>query len=416
MALWIGFRLHRGTGAPCPGRPYADTLYSVGPASASLRAKIFPLLRPGALQAGPRPGDTIPVGRRRGAGVVPAAFCSSPPFFLPRVSHMPVIASDYVAPRWLPGAHLQTVVPARLSPRPPVSYRREMIDTPDGDFMLFDWAEPEPEALTAPVLVHFHGLEGDSHSHYAEALMYACAQRGWRGVVAHFRGCGGLPNRLPRAYFAGDSDDCEWMLTTVHQRYLNAPIYAAGVSLGGNFLAKYLGDRGEKARFLTAAAAVGAPLDLVAGSEIVSRGANKLYAEMFLSTLKEKLMEKARRYPDLIDIEKVRRCHTLYDFDAIYTAPMHGFQSAMDYWMKCSAKPVLKNVRVPLLLLNARNDPFQPVWALPTEKDVSSCVYLEQPEEGGHIGFPRGNPPGDLGWLPERILRFFAGFEPRIAP
>ncbi len=327
---------------------------------------------------------------------------------------MPLIKSDYVAPKWLPGAHLQTVVPARLFPRPEVSYRRELIDMPDGDFMIFDWVRPEPESLTAPVLVHFHGLEGDSHSHYAEALMSTCAERGWRGVVAHFRGCGGIPNRLPRAYFAGDSADCDWVMRTVHKRYVNAPIYAVGVSLGGNYISKYLGDMGGRASFITAAVSVGAPVDLVAGSEIMSRGANKLYSEMFLSTLKDKLIDKAKRFPDLIDLQAVMKCRTLYDFDSIYTAPIHHFKSAMDYWTKCSAKPVLKNVQVPLLLLNAKNDPFMPVWALPTEKDVSPFVYLEQPEEGGHIGFPRGNPPGDLGWLPERIMKFFSAFEPKI--
>ena len=327
---------------------------------------------------------------------------------------MPLIKSDYVAPKWLPGAHLQTVVPARLFPRPEVSYRRELIDMPDGDFMIFDWVRPEPESLTAPVLVHFHGLEGDSHSHYAEALMSTCAERGWRGVVAHFRGCGGIPNRLPRAYFAGDSADCDWVMRTVHKRYVNAPIYAVGVSLGGNYISKYLGDMGGRASFITAAVSVGAPVNLVAGSEIMSRGANKLYSEMFLSTLKDKLIDKAKRFPDLIDLQAVMKCRTLYDFDSIYTAPIHHFKSAMDYWTKCSAKPVLKNVQVPLLLLNAKNDPFMPVWALPTEKDVSPFVYLEQPEEGGHIGFPRGNPPGDLGWLPERIMKFFSAFEPKI--
>ena len=327
---------------------------------------------------------------------------------------MPVLESDYKAPRWLPGAHLQTVVPARFFPRPEVNYRRELIDMPDGDFMVFDWVEPEPAELNAPVLVHFHGLEGSSRSHYAEALMHECVLRGWRGVVAHFRGCGGPANRLPRAYFAGDSDDCEWALKTVHERYITAPIYAVGVSLGGNQLSKYLGDRGTDAGFLTAAVSVGAPVDLVAGSEILNKGANKLYAEMFLSTLKEKLLDKAKRFPDLIDIEKVKKCESLYDFDSVYTAPIHGFKSAMDYWTKCSAKPALPGVRVPLLLLNAKNDPFLPVWALPSEKDVSSDVYLEQPEEGGHIGFPRGNPPGDLGYLPERIMRFFAGFDPKV--
>ncbi len=327
---------------------------------------------------------------------------------------MPLLQSDYKAPRWLPGAHLQTIVPARFFPRPDVQYRREIVDMPDGDFIVLDWSEPEPMELNAPVLVHFHGLEGDSHSHYAEALMHECVKCGWRGVVAHFRGCGGLPNRLPRAYFAGDSDDCDWVLRTVHERFITAPIYAVGVSLGGNYIAKYMGERPQDASFLTAAVSIGAPVDLVAGSEIMSRGANKLYEEMFLSTLKEKLIDKAKRFPDLIDINKVKSCKTLYDFDSVYTAPIHHFKSAMEYWTLCSAKRYLKNVTRPLLLLNAKNDPFLPRWALPTEKDVSDCVYLEQPEEGGHIGFPRGNPPGDLGYLPERVMRFFSAFEPKI--
>lgn len=219
---------------------------------------------------------------------------------------------------------------------------------------------------------------------------------------------------LPRAYFAGDSDDCDWILRTVHERFITAPIYAVGVSLGGNYIAKYMGERPQDASFLTAAVSIGAPVDLVAGSEIMSRGANKLYEEMFLSTLKEKLIDKAKRFPDLIDINKVKSCKTLYDFDSVYTAPIHHFKSAMEYWTLCSAKRYLKNVTRPLLLLNAKNDPFLPRWALPTEKDVSDCVYLEQPEEGGHIGFPRGNPPGDLGYLPERVMRFFSAFEPKI--
>ena len=125
---------------------------------------------------------------------------------------MPISVSDYVAPSWCPGGHLQTVLPARFMPRPRISYRREKVEMPDGDFMLWDWSEPEPLRAGAPVLVHFHGLEGSSRSHYAEALMAKCAERGWRGVVAHFRSCGGELNRLPRAYFAGDSSDCEWVL------------------------------------------------------------------------------------------------------------------------------------------------------------------------------------------------------------
>ena len=318
---------------------------------------------------------------------------------------MPISVSDYTAPSWCPGGHLQTVLPARFMPKPHVSYRREKVELPDGDFMLWDWVTPEPTSPTAPVLVHFHGLEGSSRSHYAEALMAKCVERGWRGVVAHFRSCGGELNRLARGYFAGDSDDCEWVLKTVHGRFPDARLYAVGVSLGGNQLTKYLGDRGTDAGFLTAAASIGAPIDLVAGS--VSKGVNVLYADMFLSTLKPKLEEKAKRFPDLIDIEAVRRCKTLYDFDALYTAPIHGFPSAMAYWQQCSCRPVLPNVRVPLLLLNAKNDPFLPAWALPGESEMSSWVTGEFPEEGGHIGFPQGKAPGNILYLPNRIMRFF---------
>lgn len=320
---------------------------------------------------------------------------------------MPESISDYKAPGWCPGGHLQTVLPARLSPRPHVVYRREEVDMPDGDFMLWDWVTPEPFGVETPVLVLFHGLEGASDSHYALALMHACAQRGWRGVVAHFRSCGGKINRLPRAYFAGDSNDCEWVLKTIKARFPAAPLYAVGVSLGANQLSKYLGDRGEDAQLVTAAAAIGAPLDLVAGSERVNKGVNVLYADMFLSTLKPKLEEKARMFPTLIDIEAVRRCKTLYDFDSIYTAPIHGFYSAMDYWQRCSCKPVLGNVKVPLLFLIARNDPFLPAWALPTADQVSNYVTTEFPQEGGHIGFPQGKAPGNLLYLPNRILRYF---------
>ena len=320
---------------------------------------------------------------------------------------MPVLTPDYVPPRWAPDAHLQTVIPAKLSAKPRVQYRRELIDMPDGDFMTFDWVEPVAADPLAPTVVHFHGLEGSSESHYALALMAACRDRGWRGVVAHFRGCGGLPNRLPRAYFAGDTADCEWVMRTVRGRYPFAPLLAVGVSLGGNQLAKCLGDRGEDAAYLKAAVSVGAPVDLVAGSEGMRHGINLMYTKMFLSTLIEKVREKAKQFPGVIDTSGIDDCRDLNAFDDMFTAPMHGFADSLDYWTKCSAKPVLKDVRVPLLLLNSKNDPFLPAEALPTESEVSSSVYLEQPDEGGHIGYPEGRFPGDLSYLPRRIMAFF---------
>lgn len=320
---------------------------------------------------------------------------------------MPWVESRYRAPAWLPGAHAQTIAAAKVVPAPRVEYRRERWDTPDGDFIDVDFALPEPGAGTAPVLVLFHGLEGNSRSHYALAIMRAAADRGWRGVVPHFRSCSGEDNRLPRAYHSGDSDEGDWILRALAQRFPAAPLYAAGVSLGGNLLAKWLGERQEAARFVTAAAAIGAPLDLAAGGAALNRGFNRVYERAFLATLKPKALAKARRFPGIARPEAIARARSLREFDDAFTAPVHGFRDADDYWRRASGKPWLRTVRVPLLVLNARNDPFLPAESLPTERDVSRDVHLEQPATGGHVGFARGAPPGDLGFLPQRIFEFF---------
>jgi predicted alpha/beta-fold hydrolase len=325
----------------------------------------------------------------------------------PVPSFMPLIESSYRAPLWLPGAHLQTIAAARLVPLPRVEYRRERWDTPDGDFIDVDFPLPEPAAVDAPVLVLFHGLEGCSQSHYARAIMRAAADRGWRGLVPHFRGCSGEPNRLPRAYHSGDSEEGDWILRRAHARYPAARLHAVGISLGGNMLAKWLGERGTDASFVAAAASIGSPLDLAAGGAALARGFNLLYTRMFLATLKKKALAKSARFPGLAPAGAIRASRNLYEFDNAYTAPVHGFRDTDDYWARASGKPHLGGVAVPHLVLNARNDPFVPADSLPRLRGVSRFVHLEQPEEGGHIGFARGRFPGDLGWLPQRLFRFF---------
>ncbi|GAB4478519.1 MAG: alpha/beta fold hydrolase [Burkholderiaceae bacterium] len=320
---------------------------------------------------------------------------------------MPLIPSRYRAPRWLPGPHAQTIVAAKLVPTPRVAYRRERWETPDGDFIDVDFALPEPPSGAAPVLVLFHGLEGCSRSHYALAVMRAAADRGWRGIVPHFRSCSGELNRLPRAYHSGDSEEGDWILRAIARRYPAARLYAAGVSLGGNMLAKWLGEREEDARIVTAAASIGAPLDLAAGGDALNRGFNRVYERMFLATLKRKALAKTRRFPGLVRPEAITHAKSLRAFDDAYTAPVHGFRDADDYWRRASAKPWLRAVKVPHLVLNARNDPFVPAASLPTEREVSRHVHLEQPEGGGHVGFARGAPPGSLDFLPQRLFEFF---------
>ncbi len=318
-----------------------------------------------------------------------------------------MIPSSYRAPVWLPGGHVQTILAAKGVPRPRVAYRRERWSTPDEDFIDVDFAQPEPASDTAPVLVLFHGLEGSSQSHYSLSTMRAAADRGWRGLVVHFRGCSGEPNRLPRAYHSGDSEEGDWVLRRVHARWTHARLFAVGISLGGNMLAKWLGERAEDARFVTAAASIGSPLDLAAGGAAISHGFSLVYTRMFLATLRDKALAKLALFPGVADAEAIRASRNLYEFDNAYTAPVHGFRDTDDYWSRASGKPWLGGVRVPHLVLNALNDPFVPAASLPRADQVAREVFLEQPEGGGHIGFPQGPFPGSLDFLPQRLFRFF---------
>jgi len=311
----------------------------------------------------------------------------------------------YRPPRWLRGGHAQTIYPALFLRGRLPRYRRERWDTPDGDFLDLDFLDSGPAG--APRVALFHGLEGDSSSHYAVALMRALERARWSGVVVHFRGCSGEINRLPRAYHSGDAAEVGWILARLAQS--GEPLYAAGVSLGGNALLKWLGESGAAARaYLLAAAAVSAPLDLMAAGEALGRGLNLAYTRMFLATLRRKSLEKLERFPGLFDRERVVRARNLRQFDDAVTAPLHGFRDTDDYWTRSSSKPLLPGVRVPTLVLNAKNDPFLPACYLPRQSEASSAVLLEQPEEGGHVGFPSGTFPGNLHWLPQRLLAFFA--------
>ncbi len=347
-------------------------------------------------------------------------------------------------PAWLPGGHLQTLYGALAARYHHISFVRERVTTPDGDFLDLDWAGPGlfsdkqangtaskpdarlaktaarrwmqdddwaslPDSADTPALVLFHGLEGSSHSHYAQAITQHFRARGWVVVIAHFRGCSGFPNRMARSYFSGDSDDIRFILDTLRQRVPNARWHAAGVSLGGNAMLKYIGEQGEALSWLAASAAISVPLDLVACGICLSetRLGKHLYSRHFLMTMRNKIMEKAKRFPGNIDALRLSQVKTLREFDDLYTAPMHGYKNALDYWTRASSKPHLKTIVVPTLVLNARNDPFIPEPSLPGSHDCSAKVILHQPAEGGHVGFVTGAFPGHLGWLPRRMARFF---------
>ncbi len=315
---------------------------------------------------------------------------------------------NYCSPNWLPGGHLQTIYPALLLPKPEVQFRRERWNTPDGDFIDLDFIDGDAEK---PFVVLFHGLEGSSDSHYSRALMALICARGWSGVVAHFRGCSGELNQAPRFYHSGDAQEIDWIIQRLHKiqhdKNPEGNFFACGVSLGGNALLRWLGEAQQQACIVDAACAISAPLDLAAGGESLSSGFNMLYTRRFLQTLKPKCLEKLAQFPGLFDRDAMLQSKNLYEFDNIVTAPLHGYRDTDDYWDRASAKHILEDIQVATLVLNAQNDPFLPARFLP--RKASSHVRLEYPRHGGHVGFSAGALPGNLGWLPRKILNFFDG-------
>lgn len=318
---------------------------------------------------------------------------------------------QYTAPWWLPGGHSQTIYSALFGRTNFPVYKRERWPTPDGDFIDLDWvnhdADKQSAQLSSPLLVLFHGLEGSSNSHYARALMSAVTAWGWSGAVPHFRSCSGEMNLAPRFYHSGDSSEVAWILNALHQRYPQRPLYIVGVSLGGNALLRFLGEQTKKASFIRATAAISVPLDLEASGKTLSAPTNFVYTYKFLRTLKAKSLAKLQQYPDLFDRAAMLSCRTLYAFDNIVTAPLHGYRNTNDYWQRASCIPILSHITVPTLLINAFNDPFLPGKYLPKKHTVSASVLLEQPKQGGHVGFSQGYFPGNFNWLAQRLYYFF---------
>ena len=330
----------------------------------------------------------------------------------------------YAPPFWLAGGHLQTIVPFVLGTAPGDTYQRERWELADGDFVDADWvigqqtmrAEasatnsiPDLKHETRPVVMMFHGLEGSSQSNYALALMAEVERRGWIGVVVHFRGCSGEPNRLPRVYYAGDTAEIQRFVEQVKTRVPQAPLYLVGYSLGGNALLKWLGEHATQAHSLVSkAAAVSAPMDLAASSKALEGGLNRvLYGPVFVSSMRTKALDFAKRFPGLLDLDAVREAQTIWDMDEAITAVLYGAEDATDYYAQNASKPWLSAIQVPALIINARNDPFVPAASLPGPDDVSAQVTLEYLNAGGHVGFSGSWLGNDISWLPQRILDYF---------
>jgi hypothetical protein len=316
---------------------------------------------------------------------------------------------EYKAPAWLPGGHAQTIWPALFARQrfgPVLSQIRERWTAPDGDFIDVD--RQNASTTERPLMVLFHGLEGSYSSHYAQAFADWAAEHDVHFALPHFRGCSGELNHGPRAYHSGDHQEIHWVLEKLRQQHVQQggqTLVAAGVSLGGNALMRWAAEHGKQAvRCADAIASICAPLDLTESGIAMGHGLNRhIYTRMFLRSMKPKAMAKLAQHPGLFDAEKLMAARDLYEFDNVFTAPVHGFKNTDDYWSKASAKPLMKEIHLPALALNAGNDPFVPARSLPRVQDVSKSVTLWHPPHGGHVGFAQGAWPGHVRGLPDEV-------------
>lgn len=311
-------------------------------------------------------------------------------------------AEDFHPSPWLPGAHLQTAWGSVTRSRTLVTYRREAVSTPDGDELLLDHVDPIGDSgLQTPLLLVLHGLEGSSYSVYVQGLLALAHDRSWRGVAMNFRSCARrperksvwIPNHRPRLYHSGETSDLGLIVSLLAARYPDAPLLAAGASLGGNVLLKWLGENpGQKA--VTAAGTISVPYDLGAGGRYMERGLGPYYVGNLLRTLRQKAVDVAVRFPEaarLIDVPGARRARTFFEFDEAANAPLHGFTGAADYYARSSSLGFVGKIQTPTLCISAEDDPFLPASVLAAvDARRSGSVSVVITRRGGHVGFIAG--------------------------
>ena len=289
-------------------------------------------------------------------------------------------------------------------------YIRQELILEDGDFVDLDWNSMPDKASGRPIVMIFHGLGGDSHSHYTRALMQAVSTAGWHGVVMNFRGCSGRRNRAPRLYHSGETGDAGFFIRWLTQQFPLAPLFAVGFSLGGNMLLKMAGEQRDKLA-LNALVSVSAPVKLDESTRYMLKGFPRVYHAYLLKALKRKFLDKFpdHDYQTLIGLQRrdIIGCKDIREFDHIVTARLHGFTSADDYYQKSSAYPYIEKIETPCLIIHANDDPIAPSFILPDSTALPQQVELEVTAKGGHVGFLGGTIAHPYHWLSDRIMVYF---------
>lgn len=311
--------------------------------------------------------------------------------------------SEFKPAWWLPHAHMQTLWPT-LCRRDVNDFpiKRERFELPDGDFIDLDWVDQE----TGPIILVLHGLEGSIRSSYAKGILRSFYQKGWRGVLMHFRGCSGEPNRLMRTYHSGETNDLAAVIESLQEREPGVQIAAIGFSLGGNVLLKWLGETGAN-NPLIAAVAICVPFELNKTAQRIQEGFSRIYQWHLLKCLCTRLVKKYQLQTAPFDISIFDKLQSIREFDDKITAPLHGFADADEYYRLSSSRPYLRHIQVPTLILQSKDDPFMTADIIPQTHELSSSIQLELTNSGGHVGFVSGQFPWSANyWLEQRIPAF----------
>lgn len=322
-----------------------------------------------------------------------------------------IVESNFKPAWWMKNKHIQTIIPRVYRRNHKIQTENETLATPDGDFLDISWTKKPQADNTTPIVIVFHGLEGNVESFYASGMLDAITKRGWIGVLMHFRGCSGRPNNQARAYHSGETSDPQFFIDYLSQHFSKSPLMAVGFSLGGNVLAKYLGEKGEQCKLLCGAV-ISAPLRLAGCAKRISQRFSKVYQKYLLDKMKHSAINKIQHlkdaYPLALKATDIRKFSTLAQFDEHITAPLHGFKNALDYYTQASAMQFLRNVKVPTLILHAADDPFMAPDVIPTAEELSPAIRYELSKAGGHVGFLSGvNPLKPIFWLEKRVPEFF---------
>ena len=313
----------------------------------------------------------------------------------------------------LKNRHLQTVYASLFRRLPIKNFEIEKFILSDGDFLECYWQKVDNHQKSTPVVILFHGLAGSYKSPYIQGTLQELKKAGFSSVVMHFRGCSGKENLKPRSYHSGDTQDAYEFIHSVKQRYPQAKLFAVGFSLGANILLKLLGEK-KSDSILSAAVAISAPMLLDVCATHINKGFSKFYQKLLLKNLKRDLEKKYDKFAmeKHIHLKKndIKKLKTFWEFDDAYTAPIHGFSSAQDYYTKSSSRQFLKFITIPTLIIHAKDDPFMPSDVLPTHNEISSTIRLEISEYGGHVGFVSGNLFHPEYWMEKRIVKFCKTF------